>query len=382
MGMRNVFLAGGLILVLCCLLPCRSAAIDPVIIEYFFQTGCEECEKVNAFVLPQLEERFGGRYELRRYDIGELENYRMLAGRQEQLNNSDNVPVSMVLAGRVFLAGYPEIEARLFPELERLSGGSGGHETAAGPAAGSGSVERRAESFTIGAVALAGLIDGVNPCVFATLVFFLSLLAVSKIGGRKLPAVGSVYCIACFLSYLALGFGLFRFLKLFSGYRMLQAGIEWGMTGLLLVFAFLSFRDACRFRRSGRAEDVTLQLPDGIKSRIHTVMRRGLKLRYLLPGAFLIGVLVTVLESVCTGQVYVPTLVLMAREGAGGRWIGLLLLYNLMFILPLLVLFAAACRGVTTPKFIEWSRKNVFRGKLALGGFFVLLAGLMAYLSL
>lgn len=107
-------------------------------------------------------------------------------------------------------------------------------------------------------------------------------------------------------------------------------------------------------------------------------MRNGLKFRYLLPGAFTVGVLVTVLESVCTGQVYLPTLVLMSREfGAGSRWFGYLLLYNLMFILPLLLLFLAAWRGTSMPVFLNWSRKNVVAGKTALGCLFLLLAALM-----
>ena len=71
-------------------------------------------------------------------------------------------------------------------------------------------------------------------------------------GRRKLLLVGSIYCLACFLSYLALGFGLFRFLKLLSGFRYVQSGIEYFLILLLLVFAFLSFRDAWRFRRTGR----------------------------------------------------------------------------------------------------------------------------------
>ena len=156
------------------------------------------------------------------------------------------------------------------------------------------------------------------------------------------------------------------------------AGSKEGLLKKSLLFAFLSFRDAWRFRRSGRSGAVALQLPERIRNRIHAVMRSGLKFHYLLAGAFTVGVLVTVLESVCTGQVYLPTLVLMSREfGAGSRWFGYLLLYNLMFILPLLLLFLAAWRGTSMPVFLNWSRKNVVAGKTALGCLFLLLAALM-----
>ena len=59
------------------------------------------------------------------------------------------------------------------------------------------------------------------------------------------------------------------------------------------------------------------------------------------------------------------------------RWFGYLLLYNLMFILPLLLLFLAAWRGTSMPVFLNWSRKNVVAGKTALGCLFLLLAALM-----
>lgn len=349
-----------------------------VMIEYFYQVGCEECEKVTAFILPRLAEEYPGKYQLYHYDIGITENYLKLVELQEQLQVTTNDPVCMIINGHIYLGGFQNIERQLFSLLSSLSESPHKDRTVS---TNSRVLERRAESFTIGTIIIAGLIDGFNPCVFATLVFFLSLLAVSKISGRKLLLVGSFYCLACFLSYLALGFGLFRFIKLLSGFNYVQYCIEYVLIFLLVLFAFLSFRDAWRFKRSGRSDQVTLQLPIKIKKQIHTVMKRGLKYRFLLPGAFLIGMMVTVFESVCTGQVYVPTLVLMSKEfGIGSRWFFFLLLYNFMFILPLLLLFGAAWKGTTTSIFIKWSKTNVVGGKIALGCFFVCMAILMIWL--
>jgi len=358
-------------------LGCRGISA-PVPIDYFFQAGCEECDKINAFILPQLKEQYAEKYKLTRYDIGIPENYLKLVAYQERLHIKDNAPVCMIVNRTRYLGGYRAIEQNLFPEIAAVETIS----IAPSDAVSSDLLRKRAEKFTLGAIVAAGLVDGINPCVFATLVFFLSLLAVSGIKGHKLLLVGGTYCFACFLSYLALGFGLFRILKLFSGYHLLQGGLEFFMILLLLIFAVLSFRDAYRFRKHGKMEQVTLQLPDNVKRKIHTVMRRGLHYRFLIPGAFVIGVLVTGLESICTGQVYVPTLVLMTKEtGPGSCWFRDLLLYNFMFILPLLLLFAAAYSGIKTPVFLRWSKQNVFLGKLVLGSFFLLLAGLMLALN-
>ena len=346
-------------LLACLLLAAASAlAARTVTLDYFFQQGCEECARVNALVLPMLAERFPGEYELRRHDLNEEANYLKLIEYQERLNVASDDAVCMIVDGSRYLGGFAAIDRGLPEAMERL--------------------HRRAETFTIGAILTAGLLDGFNPCVFTTLIFFMSLLSLSRIRGGRLLAVGGVYCLACFCTYVALGFGLFHILKLFSGYQVMRLGIETVLIALLLLFAFLSFRDAWRFRRSGRSGAVALQLPERIRNRIHAVMRSGLKFHYLLAGAFTVGVLVTVLESVCTGQVYLPALVLMSREfGAGSRWFGYLLLYNLMFILPLLLLFLAAWRGTSMPVFLNWSKKNVVAGKTALGCLFLLLAALM-----
>ena len=66
-------------------------------------------------------------------------------------------------------------------------------------------------------IIVAGLIDGINPCVFSTLVFFMSLLAVAKIKGRKLLLTGSAYCTACFITYFLMGFGVLNALRFLSG---------------------------------------------------------------------------------------------------------------------------------------------------------------------
>jgi len=105
-------------------------------------------------------------------------------------------------------------------------------------------------------------------------------------------------------------------------------------------------------------------------------MRRGLGSASIFWGGLLIGTAVTVLESVCTGQVYVPTLVLILKDSTYSEsraWL-LLLLYNLLFILPLVTVFTAVYFGLKTEALLTWSRRNVVASKLLLGLFFVLMA--------
>jgi len=241
-------------------------------------------------------------------------------------------------------------------------------------------VQERFGGFTFGAVVVAGLLDGLNPCAISTLVFFMSLLTVSGIRNRQILLVGGSFCLASFLTYFALGFGFLRALHLFSGFKLLRDVVEWGMVVALAGLAVLSFRDALRFGKSGEANDVALQLSAGMKKRIHGVMRRGLGTGHFILGGLFIGAVVTALESVCTGQVYMSTLVLILKDNAAQvRAWALLLLYNLLFVVPLVVVFIAVYRGLRTETLLEWSRKNVAVSKLCLGTFFVLMAILILF---
>jgi hypothetical protein len=161
--------------------------------------------------------------------------------------------------------------------------------------------------------------------------------------------------------------------------------MEWGgrlLSGVLLlmviVFSALSFLDAARYRRGGAGDALLLRLPASLQARIRDAVKRGLKTRNLVVGGFGAGVAVTLMESVCTGQVYVPALALMIRSGQSVSWCLLSLgLYNLIVVSPLLFLLWLTFAGLRTVRLVEWSRRNVVASKMALGLFFAALAVMM-----
>ncbi len=162
----------------------------------------------------------------------------------------------------------------------------------------------------------------------------------------------------------------------------MQLIINWGMCALLAVFAVLSFRDAWLYRKTGDAGKVVMQLPESFKKRIHGIIREGAHSRHLAAGALVTGFLVTLLESVCTGQVYLPALALMAKQDPSSlKWLSYLVLYNVMFIIPLLAIFAAAYFGTGIMTMMKWSKRDVFIGKILMGILFLGLAVLMLALK-
>jgi hypothetical protein len=361
----------------------------PVVVDYFFEIGCPDCLRIERRVLPRLSERFDGLFELRRLDLDSPSNVVRLLRYQEVLGVGENAPVSVVVDYRHVLGSYAEIETGLVACVEqglreRLSPRWRPPQPIVVDVARWPSLviaARRVRAYTVPMIAAAGLADGLNLCAASTLVFFVSVLSMAGVRGRRMLALGACFCLGSFLTYLGLGFGLLAAVRATAAYGWLRAAVEWGMLAALLVLAWLSFRDAIRYRRSGSAEAVTLQLPGAAKRAAHAVMRRGARSAHLAAAGLGIGAAVTLLESVCTGQVYLPALVLIVKSGAAGpkTW-GYLLLYNTMFIVPLAGVFWVAYRGVAATRLAEWTRRHVAATKLATGALFIALAALIAVL--
>ncbi|MEI6789357.1 MAG: hypothetical protein WCL49_12850 [bacterium] len=355
--------------------------VSSVTVDFFFEPGCDSCLKVRNEVLPELERRYSGRYDLQERDIGIKSNYLVLVAYQDALGVKDNEPVSMVVDGREFLAGFPCIQTRLYDAMDRAVVRQLQQDVPAAVAAISSRedpLQRRVKSFTLAAVAAAAVVDSINPCAIATLVFFMSLLSVARISIGRMWLAGAAFLAASFVTYMAIGFGLLGILQFLQANRVMRLILDMVLAGVMLVFAYLSFRDAIRYHRSGQAGDIALKLPAGLQARIHRIMKSGLRKRSLVLGGLGMGAVVTVIESVCTGQVYVPTLVLVLKQGESVlRCAGYLLVYNAIFVLPLVVTLALTCGGMSTPALVEWSRRNVTVSKTLLGVFFLVMTAVL-----
>jgi len=364
----------------------RPPDVPPVVIDYFYEAGCPDCDRVRDQVMPELRARYEGFYALNRFDVGIKTNVLRLIAYQENLDIRESRPVCIVVDYRHVFNGFDAIKTGFLGRVEervaaRMEPGWNPPEPIRTAPENAGLAEERIRRFTLSAVVMAGLLDGINPCAISTLVFFMSLLAVTRIRGGGLLLVGVAFCAASFATYTAIGFGLLRVLYLFDGLPGLRMGLETVMMALLGVLAYLSFRDAYRFRKTGDPHQVAIQLPNSMKARMHKVMRSGLGLGSLALGGLTIGTAVTALESVCTGQVYVPTLVLVAKSGksASTAW-PYLMLYNLMFIVPLTAVFLLAYVGINARTLLEWSKSNVVLSKVLLGLLFLGMAVLIAVL--
>lgn len=195
---------------------------------------------------------------------------------------------------------------------------------------------------------------------------------------RRILEIGLTYSITVFVTYLLLGLGLFQFWHVLSAYQTASRILYLIMALLLLVFAALSIKDAIQYKKKGKETDMTLGLPESWRRRINQYLKNSFTEKNLVVAAILSGFVISLLEAGCTGQVYLPTIMYIARE-TPYRWqaLGYLLLYNAFFILPLLVVFFAIFWGSQSKALVDFARKNIVFSKIALAILFVCLSLLL-----
>ncbi len=223
-------------------------------------------------------------------------------------------------------------------------------------------------AVTLGSVIGGGLIDGINPCAFTVLILFvtamLATVQVSTSAGinaarARIIGLGSIYIAAVFLTYLGLGVGLLATSALFSRFHAparVGALIAIGMGLWMLKDFFLP--------------DVGPHLAaPKIVGQWTVEAARKMTVPALIVGGFLIG-LCTV---PCSGAVYLAVLSLLALQSSALVGFGYLVLYNLMFILPLVVLLIAASARPTLNRLAHWNLHHKEWVRLALGSGVVLM---------
>jgi hypothetical protein len=241
------------------------------------------------------------------------------------------------------------------------------------------SIFERFRSFGALTVVGAGLLDGLNPCAFATIVFFVSYLAFLERKGREILAVGGAFAVGVFLTYLLVGIGMLRILKQLAFLTTLRPWVYGLTAALCLILAAYSFLDYRR-ARGGDMKAMALRIPLRLRQRINRTVRRGAKAQAFVPVALVTGFAVSLLELACTGQVYLPTIIfVMGRPDMQSRAFSYLLLYNLAFILPLVAVFGLAYFGTTSRELGLFINRRAAAIKLATALLFVVLAGWLLY---
>lgn len=193
-----------------------------------------------------------------------------------------------------------------------------------------------------------GMLDGFNPCSMWVLLLMISLLAPLNNRMRMLAVAGTFIAVegVAYFVFMAAWLNLF----LLIGLSRLS---EWAIAAIALLAGAVNLKDFFAFGRG-----FSLSIPETAKPGIYARMRRILHAENLagaIIGAFVLGVLVQIVEFMCTSgfpALYTRILTLHHLEGAG--YYGYLLLYNLAYMLDDLIVLSIGVITLTQHRLQEW----------------------------
>jgi cytochrome c-type biogenesis protein len=209
--------------------------------------------------------------------------------------------------------------------------------------------------LTIPAVLVAGFLDGFNPCAFALLVLFatftLTLVnAVTSNGSpttearRRLLGAGSLYVGAVFVTYFVIGLGLLTFLSWMGRDHLVARAAS----VIALGVALWMLKDVVL-----PGVGPSMMAPSGTHGKMRKAMERG-----GLAGMLIAGVLVGICTVPCSGAMYLQITAVLHASGAGATGYALLALYNIAFIVPLVVMLLAVSNKRVLGQIGRWNRAN------------------------
>jgi len=184
--------------------------------------------------------------------------------------------------------------------------------------------EENHRSF-FGVMIPAALADSINPCAFAVILLLLSSILIETKDKKKAILAGFLFALAVFLSYLAMGLWLFSALATATNTAIIKR-IVW-ILGIIVWLA--NMKDFFRYWEWFRME-----VPLARRPAMHKVIKKATSPIW----AFVVWFLVSLFLLPCTSGPYITILWYLASESSSvsTRWLIYLIVYNLIFILPMI----------------------------------------------
>ena len=316
----------------------------PVITAYYFYgEGCSHCDEIEPYI-RQVQAQYPG-LDLRMLEVYHNETNQKTFSEMNTASDITAPGVPEIFIGTHALVGTDEIRNQLEPAIleEERTGAAGPVPGITGNGSGAGQCPTPLGALTVPLIVGCALIDSINPCAFTVLIILL-LSIITLQSRRQVLVVGTVYISAVFLFYLLSGIGLFSFVHLsgISGLIATAAAVVAILLGLVNVI------DVARKR-----EGFILAIPESKKPVIDRYIRTA-----TLPAAFVLGVLVGIFELPCTGGIYLAILGLMSNSLTLIQGLPYLLLYNFIFILPLIVILLIVVFGIPPESVNSWRLNN------------------------
>ncbi len=228
-------------------------------------------------------------------------------------------------------------------------------------------VSQSPELPTIATVIGAAIIDSINPCAMGVLIIFISFMISSlKFSRKRIAIYGAIYIICVYITYFLAGLGILKFLNFINNIGFIIF-VDALIVIILLIGVFLAFRDAYVSLKKENKKKY-LSIPASTKGILEKFIKKGTFIAIII-----LGVIVAMVELPCTGQVYLGILtVLNTMDFNYG--ILLLAIYNLIFVLPLIIILSLGLSGRNLSKISEKKTEESWIVRYLIGWVMIILS--------
>lgn len=207
---------------------------------------------------------------------------------------------------------------------------------------------------------VSAIIDSINPCAFSILIVSVIFLFSLGSSTSKVIKYGLIYVLGIFVAYFLIGLGLLQALHIFNiPHFMSKLG-----AAMLVIFGILNILEVL-------IPSFPIKL--GVPAAAHHKMNQLLE-KISIPAMFLLGGLVGLCEFPCTGGPYLMVIGLLHDSRTYWQGAGYLILYNLIFVVPLILILLTAGNSKMVEKVKSLQQQNKKRMKLVAGIAMILLA--------
>jgi len=222
------------------------------------------------------------------------------------------------------------------------------------------------DDLTLPVLIVAALVDSINPCAIGVILFLSSVLLRVSSSRRKLLFLGGVYISTVYVVYVLAGLGLvwFQHALISKGYAEIVGVI---VGSLIIALGLVELKDVFWYGKG-----ISLEIAPHHREALTRMAER-----ISLLGVVAIGGFVAVVELPCTGGPYLAVTAVLAKSFDLQAFL-YLLIYNVIFVLPLLVILIAIYFGASTHRLKMWRQDqrrwmNLASGLLmiALGSFLI-----------
>ena len=200
---------------------------------------------------------------------------------------------------------------------------------------------------------ITGLFDGLNPCAFAVLLFFIAFLYTIHRTKTHILKVGTIYILMIYLAYLGIGVGLLKAFMMIGVHHLMGKIASW----LVIVLGLINIKDYFWYGKW-----FTLSTPKVSREFINRWIQKA-----TIPATIVVGFLVGLCTFPCSGGPYVAILGLLAAKTTYFVGMMYLLIYNVMFVLPLVVILLFFSNRRVIGKVSRWEAEEKKPIKLIMG---------------